>query len=169
MCICLLRHRRLSGLPTHVGRVRVPLQATDRQAQLLAGLGATVKQGAAKLHEKRGRWYLALRLRPGDAVRRDEGGRSGSGPDEFGGSQLRRRNVVLQWRPNRLRPPQVQRVAPSHGQGQSSRRYPPHEGQGSPLDEEPGSRDQPQGRGLVHRSRRRHDSHGGSDRHPDAR
>ena len=62
MCICLLRHRRLSGLPTHVGRVRVPLQATDRQAQLLAGLGATVKQGAAKLYEKRGRWYLALSI-----------------------------------------------------------------------------------------------------------
>ena len=27
-------------------------------------------------------------------------------------------------------PLQAQRVAPSHGQGQSSRRYPPHEGQG---------------------------------------
>ena len=50
------------GFPTHVGRVRVPLQATDRQAQLLAKLGATVKQGAAKLYEKRGRWYLALSI-----------------------------------------------------------------------------------------------------------
>ena len=50
------------GFPTHIGRVRVPLQATDRQAQLLAKLGATVKQGAAKLHEKRGRWYLALSI-----------------------------------------------------------------------------------------------------------
>jgi len=44
-----------ASFPTHVGRVRVPLQATDRQAQLLAKLGATVKQGAAKLYEKRGR------------------------------------------------------------------------------------------------------------------
>jgi REP element-mobilizing transposase RayT len=50
------------GFPTHVGRVRVPLEATDRQAQLLAKLGATVKQGAAKLYEKRGRWYLALSI-----------------------------------------------------------------------------------------------------------
>ncbi|MGI6132603.1 MAG: hypothetical protein ACOYES_12145 [Bacillota bacterium] len=40
----------------------MPLQATDRQAQLLAKLGATVKQGAAKLYEKRGRWYLALSI-----------------------------------------------------------------------------------------------------------
>ena len=51
-----------ASFPTHVGRVRVPLQATDRQAQLLAKLGATVKQGAAKLYEKRGRWYLALSI-----------------------------------------------------------------------------------------------------------
>ena len=29
---------------------------------LLAKLGATVKQGAAKLYEKRGRWYLALSI-----------------------------------------------------------------------------------------------------------
>ncbi len=52
------------GFPTHVDRVRVPLQATDRQAQLLAKLGATVKQGAAKLYEKRGRWGFASSAPP---------------------------------------------------------------------------------------------------------
>ncbi len=49
-----------ASFPTHAGRVRVPLSATDRQGEYLEGIGATVKQGAAKLYEKRGRWYLAL-------------------------------------------------------------------------------------------------------------
>ncbi len=49
-----------ASLPTHAGRVRVPLATTERQAELLARLGASVRQGAAKLYEKRGRWYLAL-------------------------------------------------------------------------------------------------------------
>lgn len=38
----------------------MPLAATERQAELLGQVGTTVKQGAAKLYEKRGRWYLAL-------------------------------------------------------------------------------------------------------------
>ena len=65
-----------ASFPTHVGRVRVPLQATDRQAQLLAKLGATVKQGTAKLYEKRERWYLALSIsvrRKYNALRRRMG------------------------------------------------------------------------------------------------
>jgi len=40
----------------------LPLKSTDRQAQLLAKLVAIVKQGAAKLYEKRGRWHLALSI-----------------------------------------------------------------------------------------------------------
>lgn len=49
-----------ASFPTQAGRVRVPVAATQRQAELLGRVGATVKQGAAKLYEKRGRWYLAL-------------------------------------------------------------------------------------------------------------
>ncbi len=48
------------SFPTHTGRVRVPLAVTGRQEELLSRLGTTVKQGAAKLYTKRGRWYLAL-------------------------------------------------------------------------------------------------------------
>ncbi|MDP2659870.1 MAG: transposase [Dehalococcoidia bacterium] len=49
-----------ASFPSHQGRIRVPLGATARQIALLAGLRSTIRQGAAKLYEKRGRWYLAL-------------------------------------------------------------------------------------------------------------
>lgn len=49
-----------ASFPTHTGRVRVPLATTKRQDSILEQLGVTVKQGAAKLYCKRGRWYLAL-------------------------------------------------------------------------------------------------------------
>ena len=52
-----------AGFPTHQGRVRVPLATTDRQERILEQLGKTVKQGAAKLYCKRGRWYLALSVK----------------------------------------------------------------------------------------------------------
>lgn len=48
------------SFPTHAGRLRVPLATTDRQERILEQLGTTIKQGAAKLYCKRGRWYLAL-------------------------------------------------------------------------------------------------------------
>ncbi|HEY3316116.1 MAG TPA: transposase [Bacillota bacterium] len=51
-----------ASFPTHEGRVRVPLTVTDRQSTHLEKLGSTVKQGAAKLYAKRGRWYLALSI-----------------------------------------------------------------------------------------------------------
>ncbi|PTQ54107.1 MAG: Mobile element protein [Hydrogenibacillus schlegelii] len=40
--------------------MRVPLAVTAKQEAILARLGRDVKQGATKLYEKRGRWYLAL-------------------------------------------------------------------------------------------------------------
>ncbi|MBE3562138.1 MAG: transposase [Hydrogenibacillus schlegelii] len=49
-----------ASFPTQAGRVRVPLAVTATQEAILARLGRDVKQGAAKLYEKRGRWYLAL-------------------------------------------------------------------------------------------------------------
>ena len=49
-----------ASFPTHKGRIRVPLATTERQNSILEQLGVTVKQGAAKLYCKRGRWYLAL-------------------------------------------------------------------------------------------------------------
>lgn len=49
-----------ASFPTHVGRIRVPLATTERQKQILERLSTSAKQGAAKLHQKRGRWYLAL-------------------------------------------------------------------------------------------------------------
>ena len=51
-----------ASFPTHAGRVRVPLTATDQQSEYLQSVGTSVKQGAAKLYEKRGRWYLALSI-----------------------------------------------------------------------------------------------------------
>ncbi len=51
-----------ASFPTHEGRVRVPLAATQRQVVFLERLGSAVKQGAARLYEKRGRWYLALSI-----------------------------------------------------------------------------------------------------------
>lgn len=51
-----------ASFPTHEGRVRVPVAATDKQSAFLEQLGSTVEQGAAKLYEKRGRWYLALSI-----------------------------------------------------------------------------------------------------------
>lgn len=49
-----------ASFPTHEGRIRVPLATTERQERILEQLGTIVKQGAAKLYCKRGRWYLAL-------------------------------------------------------------------------------------------------------------
>lgn len=49
-----------ASFPTHAGRIRVPLATTERQNRVLERLGIDVKQGAAKLYCKRGRWYLAL-------------------------------------------------------------------------------------------------------------
>lgn len=49
-----------ASFPTHAGRLRVPLATTDRQDRILQQLGTTIKQGAAKLYCKRGRWYMAL-------------------------------------------------------------------------------------------------------------
>ncbi|MBT9283652.1 MAG: hypothetical protein KM312_13625 [Hydrogenibacillus schlegelii] len=49
-----------AAFPTQAGRVRVPLAVTRKQAALLERLGRDVRQGAAKLYEKRGRWFLAL-------------------------------------------------------------------------------------------------------------
>ncbi|MEX1336915.1 hypothetical protein AB1399_00150, partial [Hydrogenibacillus schlegelii] len=49
-----------ASFPTQAGRVRVPLAVTRKQAALLERLGRDVRQGAAKLYEKRGRWFLAL-------------------------------------------------------------------------------------------------------------
>jgi len=49
-----------ASFPTHAGRVRVPLATTERQDRILEQLGISIKQGAAKLYCKRGRWYLAL-------------------------------------------------------------------------------------------------------------
>ncbi|RKQ84244.1 RNA-guided endonuclease TnpB family protein [Brockia lithotrophica] len=49
-----------ASFPTQAGRVRVPLAVTSRQAAILERLGRDVKQGAAKLYKKRGRWYIAL-------------------------------------------------------------------------------------------------------------
>ncbi|QZA32700.1 RNA-guided endonuclease TnpB family protein [Hydrogenibacillus sp. N12] len=49
-----------ASFPTPAGRVRVPLAVTPEQAALLERLGRDVLQGAAKLYEKRGRWFLAL-------------------------------------------------------------------------------------------------------------
>ncbi|PTQ54198.1 MAG: Mobile element protein [Hydrogenibacillus schlegelii] len=49
-----------AAFPTQAGRVRVPLSVTAKQEAMLSRLGRDVKQGAAKLYEKRGRWYLAL-------------------------------------------------------------------------------------------------------------
>ncbi len=51
-----------ASFPTHIGRVRVPVAATERQTTILSQLGPAVKQGAAKLYEQRGRWYLALSI-----------------------------------------------------------------------------------------------------------
>ena len=51
-----------ASFPTQVGRVRVPIKATDQQSEYLQSIGSGVKQGAAKLYEKRGRWYLALSI-----------------------------------------------------------------------------------------------------------
>ncbi|MEX1386885.1 transposase [Hydrogenibacillus schlegelii] len=49
-----------ASFPMQTGRVRVPLAVTRKQAALLERLGRDVRQGAAKLYEKRGRWFLAL-------------------------------------------------------------------------------------------------------------
>lgn len=49
-----------AAFPTQAGRVRVPIAVTAKQEAILARLGRDVKQGAAKLYEKRGRWFLAL-------------------------------------------------------------------------------------------------------------
>jgi IS605 OrfB family transposase len=46
--------------PTQVGRVRVPLALTERQALLIERVGADLKQGVARLYEKRGRPHLAM-------------------------------------------------------------------------------------------------------------
>lgn len=51
-----------ASFPTHHGRVRVPLAAADQQGEYLGSIGTSIKQGAAKLYEKRGRWYLALSI-----------------------------------------------------------------------------------------------------------
>lgn len=49
-----------ASFPSITGRTRVPVAPTPRQAALLSRLGEDVKQGAAKLYCKRGRWFLAL-------------------------------------------------------------------------------------------------------------
>lgn len=51
-----------AAFPTQNGRVRVPLAITERQARILEQIGSTVKQGAAKLYQKRGRWYFDLSI-----------------------------------------------------------------------------------------------------------